>query len=320
MGTSKSASGPPFLTEPDLRETTRTELMPGKRGNLCQAETPDTLEQGFRSVRVDERAPYHKRHRKLGNQRRRISPTAESGQFGDDRRARVNNPQVYPYSAICALRLYYADGQPYGGTGFLVGSRLLLTAGHNLYETAKGWVRKVEIYPALNGSYDGSPCFTPQGSPLTTQEWVNTQDPGYDYGALVLGTDVGNQYGYLPVQKRVDADLPTGLPINTDGYPLDCPQAAAEDCPQQGTTMWQDVGTISHIDGRKIFYSDLYMFNGDSGAPIYVYEPADTGNPYKVIAIHTYLWSMEYSATRINDDVWNMIQLWLQQSGSGSTG
>ena len=43
----------------------------------------------------------------------------------------------FPFSAICRLRLTFPSGT-YSGTGFYIGNSLILTCGHNLFDTAPG--------------------------------------------------------------------------------------------------------------------------------------------------------------------------------------
>lgn len=53
--------------------------------------------------------------------------------IGTDDRVRIQNPSVYPWRAICALRMTAKDGSRWIGTGFLVGPGTVITAGHCVY-------------------------------------------------------------------------------------------------------------------------------------------------------------------------------------------
>jgi V8-like Glu-specific endopeptidase len=295
-----------------------TKSFPGQKGTLSDAVDAATLEGGAKLVSVHDKAPRRPRARRMANHSRRPAP--QSGTFDDDLRVRVANPRAYPFSAVCAVRSFFPGGKVTGGTGFLVGPRLLLTAGHNIIADGQA-VDQVLVYPALNGSYENLLLPSALASRwLTVNFWKESENPAYDYGALVLPTDVGTRVGWLSIEKRADGDFFSGLPINTAGYPLDCPAPAGGACPiEEGTWMWADQGSVNRVDGQKIYYSNLKMAEGDSGAPIFTYRPGDR-TEYFVIGIHTYLYEMEYWATRINDGVYRLIGEWLDESTKAPAG
>lgn len=50
--------------------------------------------------------------------------------IGADGRAPITNTSEYPYCAIAQLEMEFADGTSGTGTGFMVSSNVMLTAGH----------------------------------------------------------------------------------------------------------------------------------------------------------------------------------------------
>src|SRR5258708_5427595 len=104
----------------------------------CMPEKLDerTLAGGRRLIAHHEkvhlsRVPPTRRGRKIPLHNTPPSMQPQSGELDDDR-IRVTNPRVYPFSAICAVRMKYKSSvKIIGGSGFMVGPRLLLTAGHN---------------------------------------------------------------------------------------------------------------------------------------------------------------------------------------------
>jgi V8-like Glu-specific endopeptidase len=280
------------------------------KGTLSDALDEKTLAGNYQLAPFNAKVPHTPRTRRLANQKNTPLPHAESSGFNDDQRVRVVNPRAYPFSTVCAIASFFDDGDPRGGTGFLIGPRLVLTAGHNVCYQGQP-VKRALILPGLNGDYSSVPHLE-SVQWLSVDAWARDQNTNYDYGALVLDSDLGVQRGWLSVETRADGDLPTGLAINTAGYPADCPAAAAGECGEPSTTMWWDAGSVSKIDDFKIYYANLKMYDGDSGSPIFVYEPGSQ-DPYRAIGIHTYLWSLSYSATRINAWAYQIIGGWLQQ-------
>lgn len=73
--------------------------------------------------------------------------------IGDDDRREVTVTKQYPWRCICSLLITAADGSNWIGTGWLVGPRVLLTAGHCVYiHTRGGWAEQIEVIPGRRGT------------------------------------------------------------------------------------------------------------------------------------------------------------------------
>ena len=84
------------------------------------------------------------------------------GIIDGDNQFLVRNPSLDPYRKIVRLESYFAAGPLYG-TGVLIGPDLVLTAAHNVYDTARGkWTQDVWATPAQNG--DATPYGSYQAS------------------------------------------------------------------------------------------------------------------------------------------------------------
>src|SRR5688572_18710199 len=66
---------------------------------------------------------------------------------GQDDRAEIPNTNDAPWRWICQLLMKFPKGN-YIGTGWLIGPRTVMTAGHCLYVSkAGGWTQNIEVIP-----------------------------------------------------------------------------------------------------------------------------------------------------------------------------
>src|SRR5262249_39859562 len=73
--------------------------------------------------------------------------------IGRDDRVRVTNTRAFPWSAVCQLQSTFPDGYRGLGSGAVIGSRYVLTAGHVVYDSSHGgWASKVQVAAGRNGS------------------------------------------------------------------------------------------------------------------------------------------------------------------------
>lgn len=78
-------------------------------------------------------------------------PTTPESIIGIDDRSIVSNTTLFPYRTSCFIVTTFPDAIKYG-SGNLVSSDTILTAGHCIYdETLGGWATSIAVYPARNG-------------------------------------------------------------------------------------------------------------------------------------------------------------------------
>jgi V8-like Glu-specific endopeptidase len=128
----------------------------------------------------------------------------------------------------------------------------------------------------------------------TVQGWATNGDEEHDYGAILLGTDLGATTGWLGFGVYDDATL-TSLVGNISGYPGDQPSG----------TQWYAARRIASVAARKVYY-DIDTFGGQSGSA--VYRIVD-GNRY-AFAVHAYGGATTNSGTRIVTPVYNNMVAW----------
>jgi V8-like Glu-specific endopeptidase len=294
-----------------------TQTLPGFCGKHVEMMDDKTI-SGDRKLLSNYKKAGRRVTPRVANRSRRTA--RESGFIDDDDRVRVFKPHLYPFSTICALRSYFPSpnlgGRPIAGTGVLVGPRLLLTAGHNVYDEAYGGaVNWVEVYSGLNGEFEG-----PNTRSVVAEKWATTNNwlqqglETFDYGALLLPTDLGNDVGWMAVEARADGDL-KGLAINNASYPVGWPKQAREEGyqPDEATTMWFDYGNVTKLNDFTLYYTEIFTAEGSSGSPIYAFLDGQN-DPYRIVGVHNYGGTFANQATRISQIAFEDIAFWREKS------
>ena len=226
------------------------------------------------------------------------SPAVETV-HGPDDRVKITSTNVYPWRAHASLLITARDGSMWIGTGWFIGPHTLMTAGHVVYiknsgvPGRDGFVRSIKVMPGRNGAT--LPYGSVTSSNLrTVQGWATNGDEEHDYGAIILGTDLGLTTGWFGFGVYNDADL-TASVGNISGYPGDKPDG----------TQWYAARRIASVAARKVYY-DIDTFGGQSGSA--VYRIVD-GKRY-AFAIHAYGGATTNSGTRIVTPVYNNMVAW----------
>ncbi|WP_324677045.1 endopeptidase [Hymenobacter sp. GOD-10R] len=226
-------------------------------------------------------------------------PTKAETVHGPDDRVQITNTTIYPWRAIASLLITARDGSQWIGTGWFIGPHTLMTAGHVVFiknsgvAGRDGWVRSIQVMPGRNGAS------LPYGSVTSTNfrsvtNWTNNGDENFDYGAIIIPTNLGNTTGWFGFGIYSDADLLNTVG-NISGYPGDKP----------GGTQWFDARRIASVNSRKVYY-DIDTAGGQSGSAVYRLV---NGARY-AFAIHAYGGATTNSGTRIVQDVYNNMVSW----------
>lgn len=216
--------------------------------------------------------------------------------IGPDDRVRVGNTTIYPWRAICGLKITAANGRRFIGTGWMISPRTVITAGHCVFMHAEGgWARSVEVVPGLN---DASRPYgsASSGALRSVVGWTQSRNREYDYGAIILpgNARLGDRTGWFGLAVRDDAFL-RAASLNLSGYPGD----------KGGNQQWFMAQRAKSVSSRVITYN-IDTMGGQSGSPVWVLQ---NGQRYGV-GVHTNGASTGNSATRINTDVFNRMLAW----------
>jgi len=192
---------------------------------------------------------------------------------GHDRRSRVLDTTFDPWRKICALEITSKDGDSFIGTGWIAGPRLVITAGHCVFNSSyNGWMESIEVIPGRDG--DSEPFGRYRSKLLCSMErWTSAGDENYDIGAIILSEDLDSRLGSFSFGFYPDHQLKTQM-VNISGYPI---------C-GVGEEQMHHSNRICSVTDHKLYY-DVDTEGGQSGSPIWMY-PKDSITPV-VIGVHS---------------------------------
>lgn len=235
--------------------------------------------------------------------------------IGLDERTRIVDTEDAPWRMICGLDI---DG-PWGnfvGTGWFVGPRTVITAGHCVYDRNQmgGWARKIVLRPGVDDGDEPFKAITATRFE-TTDKWLQDQNADFDIGVIHLekADAIDAARGWFAVASFPDKKLQNHL-VNVSGYPGD----------KGGRQQWWARNRVRGLSPRRIFY-DVDTMGGQSGGPVFIIEKA--GAAPKVVGIHAYgvggskpssIKVEVNSAPRIIPEVVELIQGWIDKNGGQS--
>jgi glutamyl endopeptidase len=224
------------------------------------------------------------------------APAPEPGRFtfesvfGVDTRFRVD-PSNYPHSAVCFLVAEFPvpGGGALGalGTGWIVGRRTVITAGHCVYahgpEFKPGgtFANRVTVFPARDGTRRPHQLEATRQNLQTTEGWVKSKAPEADYAAIILTEDLPEEVGAFGFGPDLGPDVRDG-PFRVAGYPGEFQKTS------QAATQWEDAGTV-RVEGPHLAYR-IDTTPGQSGGPVFFINRSDdpAGRFAVACGVHNY--------------------------------
>lgn len=211
--------------------------------------------------------------------------------IGPDDRELVSGEQLEqaPYRWTVFLDITFADGSQAYGSGAMISKDTVLTCGHVLFNSSKGWATEVKVH----AGYDGvnSKYYAEASQILGSTSWTNISsfNSSYDLAAIKLDRNLGEETGWFSLQQNVALQESVTL----TGYPG-----------EKNKTMWKGLGTIQQIYYNGVAYS-VDTTGGNSGSPVY-----NMNN--ELVAIHAGgVSSSSNGGSKITDTAKRMIDFWV---------
>ncbi len=211
--------------------------------------------------------------------------------IGIDTRVQVTNTTDVSVRKIGRIGL--------GCTATLISPRLVLTAGHCVFNRKTGkWYENLDFTPGQNGN----------AKPFGTIAWSRAVSVnGYtkdgktesDYAVIVLKESVGNALGWMAF--GYSSDLGNQTTVNIKGYPGDKPQG----------TMWHSSCKIALATSDLLTYP-CSTFAGNSGSAVYRYVPAK--NERIIYGVHTNGGKTYNWGTRITKAKFDRLKKWTSEN------
>ena len=211
-----------------------------------------------------------------------------------------------PFTAIVKLDITYPDGQQFVGSGAMIDSYHVLTAGHVVYSYEHGgWATSITAVPELHGTSE--PFGAADSTAVRTfNTWMNydqghpglTSPDAKDVGLITLDKAVGYQTGWFSYyyNNNIGA-FGYGSVFDTAGYPASNGY--------DGLNMQFSSGPIDGLSsgggGLQFHDPNITIYGGQSGSP--VWSPSD-GVVYGVAVADTF-------AIRITQSIYNQLQTWV---------
>lgn len=229
--------------------------------------------------------------------------------IGDDDRQRVPDSNLPPYPWICYLEFRSKLGIPMIGTGWLIGPRTVVTAGHCIYSRVEfddqgnhvgiGEMKQYLVRAGINGELNEALAEATVIEMATTNQWIQYGMTAYDFGVLYLDRSMEDEG--ITGQFSVGILKPgeEGTLVCVVGYPWDKQSL-------NNGSMWADVNRVVSINDQQLSH-EADTLGGDSGAPV-IY--ADNQGNFIAVGIHNYGGDSANFATRINQQVANQLEAW----------
>ena len=227
--------------------------------------------------------------------------------IGTDDRVQINQTNAYPWSAIVSLYIETPSGKNGIGTGFFIGPKTIATCGHCVFirprdtSITPDWATRITVMPGRNDSLEApgnlpfGSVVAPRSSLRSVRAWTERGEIDYDYGAIILDTELGRRTGWFGYGAYTDAQL-LAMTANLSGYPGD----------KGGGTQWFHGSNVTSVDQREVFYT-TDMMGGHSGSP--VFTAVDWAR--YAFAINAYEWEEHDNfGTRINSEVAANLTSW----------
>ena len=220
--------------------------------------------------------------------------------FGTDDRVRLSSSEVNAFPATVTVRISatWEDGYTAFGSGVIVGSNDVLTAGHVVYSSAHGGqASKIVVVPGYENGAGRIGQFVATDVVPFVQDWRGS-GPADDLAVVHTSEPIGDQLGWVAA-AAVDVALNTST--SAIGYPADI---------DGGKVMVRTVGTVDAIaNGLLMFLDDLDLAGGQSGSALLTTD--SNGQPRLIGVLLGYQTDAQLQVANLARNVDGTIKAWL---------
>ncbi|NKY25875.1 trypsin-like serine peptidase [Nocardia gamkensis] len=200
--------------------------------------------------------------------RSRLLPTRT---FLEPKASEATKRLEYPWCTVGYIH-WEKSGKKVRASGTLVGSNLVLTAGHALpwgdpncsIEFTPAYSKQASVVAPYGSSYVKSFTGYPPTTPFTAT--------GYDYAICELYKPLGDALGWMGVEWSPDESDYLGRQYNSSGYPV---AFAGRPAVEFGLQIVDIDSDSPGIELETDLYLDSNVYGGWSGGPLWYYDGAD---------------------------------------------
>ncbi len=182
--------------------------------------------------------------------------------FATINRDTVDDPTSTSTSRWTVYLEIETDKGVFHGSGFLIRSNVVVTAGHSIYSkeydpSNSYWARGITVTPAANATGNKKPYGTAEGKVfICGQDWINKGDKNDDWGVIILDSNIGDSTGWFGLHWQSSSY--NGTKAKAKGY-------------DKYRFQYVTSGSIDSTSSKTFSSKELYVDYGMSGGPCYIY-------------------------------------------------
>jgi glutamyl endopeptidase len=230
-----------------------------------------------------------------------------------DDRQQVLNTLTQDLRMLVRLRVVIPGLPPRRATGFMISPNTVLTAGHALCSrlVTGQVVRATQAFAAAASAASNQHPF----GDLTcsqfevSKQFLASQDPLFDYGAVRLPEALGNRIGFFGVRIFADNQL-QNRPFVLSGFPDPAPPVPPDRPAILEDTMWAMSGPVAGTPQFLTYAMDATT--GQSGAPLYSRFQENGRTVFLAAGLHQGGNFQQNHAVRFRPEILKEIGTWLQ--------
>ena len=214
--------------------------------------------------------------------------------YMNDNRIKVEDPASrQEYRMTVNIHTTTTGAGPWVGTGFLIRSNVVVTAGHTIFDEGYGgdkWVTSATITPAITSKTITPPYGEAKAiAYICGGDWAAKHDYDDDWGIIILDEPIGDKTSWFGLHWQSNAY--SGIEVKASGY-------------NNSDDLYRVTGTISASKSKTLESKDMFVVGGMSGGPCYIYS-SEYG--YQAIGIISHYLSFDEKGLYHSDTIFRRI-------------